>query len=39
MAVIDQKWIYKMVYYKYILSSEVLDIFGFKHSQSFKTIG
>ena len=36
MIVIDLNEIYKVIYYKYILSFKVLDITGVKHSQSFK---
>ena len=34
MAVIDLNEIYKIIYYKYILSFKVFDIIGVKHSQS-----
>ena len=36
---IDLNEIYKILYYKYILSFKVLDIIGVKHIQSFKTKG
>ena len=39
MTVIDLNEIYKIIYYKYILSFKVLDITGVKHNQSFKTMG
>ena len=32
MIEIDLDEIYKIIYYKYILSSKVLDIIGVKHS-------
>ena len=35
MTVIDPNEIYKIIYYKYILSLKLLDIIGIKHSQSF----
>ena len=38
MTVIDLNEIYKILYYKYILSFKVLYIIGVKHSQSFKTM-
>ena len=38
MNVIDLNEIYKIIYYKYVLSVKVLDIIGVKHSQSFKII-
>ena len=38
MTVIDLNEIYKIIYYKYIVSFKVLDIIGVKHSQSFKTM-
>ena len=39
MTVIDLNEIYKIIYYKHILSFKLLDIFDVKHSQSFKTMG
>ena len=38
MTVIYLSKIYKIIYYKYLLSFKVLGIFGVKHSQSFKTM-
>ena len=38
MSVVDLNEIYKIKYYKYILSFKALDIIGSKHSQSFKTM-
>ena len=37
-TVIDLNEIYKIIYYKYILSFQVLDIIGVKNSPSFKTM-
>ena len=39
MTVIDLNEIYKIIYYKYILSFKVLDITSVKPNQSFKTMG
>ena len=38
MIVIDLNEIYKIIYYKYILSFKILDIIGVKQSQLFKTM-
>ena len=39
MTVIGLNEIFKIIYYKYILSFKILDIIAVKHSQSFNTIG
>ena len=39
MILIDLNEIYKILYYSYILSFKVLDIFVVKQSQPFKTMG
>ena len=39
MPVLDLNEIYKIMYYKYILSSKISDIIGVKHSPLFKNMG